>query len=231
VKERTAEPLRYSYERCYARTFERGYRFMISFSTIRFFTLSALNGLAALAAPGAQAFEDSSPLGLANGYVQRASLQTDVQREVRPTRTLVDDPTGARVGTITIDSKNRYLYLSMEGGKATRYAVGVGREGFAWSGKARIGRRAEWPAWTPPAAMRLRRPELPRVMEGGLANPLGARAIYLFSGHGDTMFRIHGTNEPDTIGRAVSSGCIRLLNDDIVDLYSRVKVGTPVVVL
>jgi lipoprotein-anchoring transpeptidase ErfK/SrfK len=204
---------------------------MISFSKIRLFVLSTFTGLAALTAPGAQAFEDSSSLGVANGYVQRASLQADVQREVRPTRTLVDDPTGARVGTITIDSKNRYLYLSMDGGKAMRYGVGVGREGFAWSGKAHIGRRAEWPAWTPPAAMRLRRPELPRVMEGGLANPLGARAIYLYSANGDTMFRIHGTNEPDTIGRAVSSGCIRLLNDDIVDLYSRVKVGTPVVVL
>ena len=204
---------------------------MISFSKIRLFVLSTFTGLAALTAPGAQAFEDSSSLGVPNGYVQRASLQADVQREVRPTRTLVEDPTGARVGTITIDSKNRYLYLSMDGGKAMRYGVGVGREGFAWSGKAHIGRRAEWPAWTPPAAMRLRRPELPRVMEGGLANPLGARAIYLYSANGDTMFRIHGTNEPDTIGRAVSSGCIRLLNDDIVDLYSRVKVGTPVVVL
>jgi lipoprotein-anchoring transpeptidase ErfK/SrfK len=204
---------------------------MIMFSKIRLFVLSTFTGLAALTAPGAQAFEDSSSLGVVNGYVQRASLQADVQREVRPTRTLVEDPTGARVGTITIDSKNRYLYLSMDGGKAMRYGVGVGREGFAWSGKAHIGRRAEWPAWTPPAAMRLRRPELPRVMEGGLANPLGARAIYLYSANGDTMFRIHGTNEPDTIGRAVSSGCIRLLNDDIVDLYSRVKVGTPVVVL
>jgi lipoprotein-anchoring transpeptidase ErfK/SrfK len=119
----------------------------------------------------------------------------------------------------------------MEGGRAMRYDVGVGREGFAWSGRAYIGRRAEWPAWTPPADMLKRRPELPRVMKGGIANPLGARAMYLYNGRGDTMFRIHGTNEPDTIGQAVSSGCIRLLNDDIVDLYERVKVGATVVVL
>jgi lipoprotein-anchoring transpeptidase ErfK/SrfK len=166
-----------------------------------------------------------------NSQIQPASLPTDVQRQVQPTRILVDDPTHARAGTITIDTKERYLYLSMDGGKAMRYSVGVGRDGFGWNGRARIGRRAEWPTWTPPAAMRLRRPELPKVMEGGLSNPLGARAMYLYNGQGDTMFRIHGTNEPNTIGRAVSSGCIRLLNDDIVDLYDRVKVGAPVNVL
>jgi lipoprotein-anchoring transpeptidase ErfK/SrfK len=193
--------------------------------------LFTVAGFATLIATGAQAFDSGSPAGLMNRQIQPVSLPTVVQREVQPTRTLVDDPTHARAGTITIDTKERYLYLSMEGGKAMRYAVGVGREGFGWSGRARIGRRAEWPSWTPPAAMRLRRPDLPRVMEGGLANPLGARAMYLYNAHGDTMFRIHGTNESDTIGRAVSSGCIRLLNDDIVDLYERVKVGAPVVVL
>jgi len=104
-----------------------------------------------------------------NRQIQPVSLPTDVRRDVQPTRTLVDDPTGERAGTITIDTKNRYLYLSMADGKAMRYEVGVGRDGFAWSGRARIGRRAEWPSWTPPAAMRLRRPDLPRVMEGGLA--------------------------------------------------------------
>ena len=207
---------------------KRGAKNMFNLSTTHFF---AVAGLATLLATGAQAFDGGSPAGLMNPQTQTVSLPTDIQREVQPTRTIVGDPTGERAGTITIDSKNRYLYLSMEGGRAMRYDVGVGREGFAWSGRARIGRRAEWPAWTPPAAMRLRRPDLPRVMEGGLANPLGARAMYLYNGHGDTMFRIHGTNEPDTIGRAVSSGCIRLLNDDVVDLYSRVKVGAPVVVL
>ena len=207
---------------------ERGAKPMFNFSTTHLF---AVAGFAALLATGAQAFDGGSPSGLMNRQVQPVSLPTDVQRAVQPTRTIVDDPTGERAGTITIDTKNRYLYLSMERGRAMRYDVGVGREGFAWSGRAHIGRRAEWPSWTPPAAMLLRRPDLPRVMEGGLANPLGARAMYLYNGHGDTMFRIHGTNEPDTIGRAVSSGCIRLLNDDVVDLYSRVKIGAPVVVL
>ncbi|MCI0465979.1 MAG: L,D-transpeptidase [Beijerinckiaceae bacterium] len=201
---------------------------MFKFSTPHLFMLTSF---AALITTGAQAFEDSSPADLMNGYVQQANLQSGVQRDVKPTRTLVDDPTGARAGTVTIDTKARHLYLSMEGGKAMRYEVGVGRDGFEWSGRVYIGRRAEWPSWTPPAAMRLRRPELPRVMEGGLANPLGARVMYLYNGHGDTMFRIHGTNEPGTIGRAVSSGCIRLLNDDVIDLYSRIKTGTPVVVL
>ena len=109
--------------------------------------------------------------------------------------------------------------------------LGVGREGFEWSGNARIGRMAEWPAWTPPAAMLKRRPDLPRHMAGGLDNPLGARAMYLYSGYRDTMFRIHGSNEPWTIGQAVSSGCIRMLNADVEDLYSRVRVGSKVVVL
>ena len=165
--------------------------------------------------------------------IQQATYgSTDLTREqATTTRTIVTDPTGERAGTITIDTKNRYLYLSLEDGRAMRYDVGVGREGFEWQGRAYVGRRAEWPSWTPPAAMLKRRPDLPRFMQGGIENPLGARAMYLYNGNGDTMYRIHGTNEPDTIGQAVSSGCIRLLNDDVVDLYSRVKVGAPVVVL
>ncbi|MFO1169274.1 MAG: L,D-transpeptidase [Rhodoblastus sp.] len=147
------------------------------------------------------------------------------------TRVVVADPTGEAPGTITVDTENRYLYLSMAGGQAVRYDVGVGREGFEWSGNARIGRMAEWPAWTPPAAMLKRRPDLPRHMAGGLDNPLGARAMYLYSGNRDTMFRIHGSNEPWTIGQAVSSGCIRMLNADVEDLYSRVRVGSKVIVL
>ncbi len=192
---------------------------------------------ASFLATGAQAFDGGGFSGLFGGqtqqptHIQRASLPTELNREALSTRTIVNDPTGERVGTITIDTKNRYLYLSMDGGRAMRYDVGVGREGFAWQGRAYIGRRAEWPTWTPPAAMLKRRPDLPRVMNGGIANPLGARAMYLYNGHGDTMFRIHGTNEPDTIGQAVSSGCIRLLNDDVVDLYQRVKIGAPVIVL
>jgi lipoprotein-anchoring transpeptidase ErfK/SrfK len=147
------------------------------------------------------------------------------------TREIVTDPTEERPGTITIDTQNRYLYLSLPNGQAVRYGVGVGRQGFAWHGRTHIGRKEEWPDWTPPSAMLKRRPDLPRHMAGGEENPLGARAMYLYSGGKDTMFRIHGSNEPWTIGQAVSSGCIRMLNGDVVDLFSRVKVGTTVVVL
>jgi lipoprotein-anchoring transpeptidase ErfK/SrfK len=192
--------------------------------------------VALLVATGAQAFEGGSDSDLvrervANAPVQQASLSTELGREATPTRALVPDPTEEKPGTITIDTKNRYLYLSLEGGKAMRYDVGVGREGFGWQGRAHIGRRAEWPTWSPPAAMLKRRPDLPKTMIGGIDNPLGARAFYLYDNHGDTMYRIHGTNQPDTIGQAVSSGCIRLLNEDIVDLYQRVKIGATVVVL
>ncbi|MGJ0503081.1 MAG: L,D-transpeptidase [Methylocystis sp.] len=147
------------------------------------------------------------------------------------TREIVQDPTNERPGTITVDTKNRYLYLSQPNGQAVRYGVGVGREGFTWKGRTHIGRKEAWPNWTPPAAMLKRRPDLPRHMAGGEDNPLGARAMYLYSGGRDTMFRIHGSNEPWTIGQAVSSGCIRMLNNDVTDLFSRVKVGTTVVVL
>ena len=133
-------------------------------------------------------------------------------------------------GTIVIDTSRRYLYLVESGGQATRYGVGVGREGFAWSGTENITRKAEWPQWRPPEEMRIRERkkgrELPVVMEGGPANPLGARALYL----GSTLYRIHGTNQPWTIGGAVSSGCIRMRNEDVTELYERVGVGTKVVV-
>jgi len=147
------------------------------------------------------------------------------------TREIVQDPTNERPGTITVDTNNRYLYLSLPNGQAVRYGVGVGRQGFTWKGRTHIGRKETWPDWTPPAAMLKRRPDLPRHMVGGEDNPLGARAMYLFSGNRDTMFRIHGSNEPWTIGQAVSSGCIRMLNTDVTDLFSRVKVGATVVVL
>jgi lipoprotein-anchoring transpeptidase ErfK/SrfK len=128
--------------------------------------------------------------------------------------------------TIVIDTSERRLYHVLGDGKAMRYGVGVGREGFQWSGVNRITRKAEWPGWTPPPAMRKRRPDLPLYMEGGPNNPLGARALYI----GSTFYRIHGSNEPWTIGQAVSSGCIRMVNEDVIDLYDRVKVGTKVVV-
>ncbi|QRM35294.1 L,D-transpeptidase [Microvirga sp. VF16] len=131
-------------------------------------------------------------------------------------------------GTIVINTGPRFLYLTREDNTAIRYGIGVGREGFAWSGVARVQRKAKWPGWTPPEEMRRRQPELPAFMEGGLDNPLGARALYLYQNGRDTLYRIHGTNEPWSIGRAVSSGCIRLLNEDIVDLYDRVPLGTMV---
>lgn len=161
------------------------------------------------------------------------STPIDLDDQVDPnqsTRTLVDDPTGQRAGTLTIDTGARKLYLSLGNGEALEYGVGVGRQGFEWKGVAQIGRKAYWPGWTPPREMLLRRPDLPEHMEGGLDNPLGARALYLFKGPKDTMFRIHGTNEPDTIGKAVSSGCIRMLNADVIDLYRRVAKGARVVV-
>jgi lipoprotein-anchoring transpeptidase ErfK/SrfK len=162
------------------------------------------------------------------------STPLDFDGQVDPnvsTRALVDDPTGQPAGTITIDTARRKLYLSLGRGEALEYGVGVGRQGFAWKGAAQIGRKAFWPGWTPPKEMLLRRPDLPDHMDGGLDNPLGARALYLFKGSKDTLFRIHGTNEPDTIGQAVSSGCIRMLNADVIDLYRRVSKGARVVVL
>jgi lipoprotein-anchoring transpeptidase ErfK/SrfK len=131
-----------------------------------------------------------------------------------------------RPGTIIIDTNERFLYLVQGGGEALRYGIGVGRPGFEWAGQKSITRKAEWPDWRPPAEMRKRRPDLPEFMAGGINNPLGARAMYL----GSSLYRIHGTNEPSTIGHAVSSGCIRMTNDDVQDLYERVKVGTRVIV-
>jgi lipoprotein-anchoring transpeptidase ErfK/SrfK len=142
-------------------------------------------------------------------------------------RQMVDFRTREPAGTIIIDTPHTYLYLILGHGKAIRYGIGVGREGFTWSGTERISKMKEWPDWFPPAEMIERQPYLPRMMAGGPGNPLGARALYL----GHTLYRIHGTNQPSTIGKTVSSGCIRLLNKDIEDLYSRVQVGSRVVVL
>ena len=137
-------------------------------------------------------------------------------------------------GTVVVDPHAKFLYLVQEGGFALRYGVGVGREGFGWTGTADIRRKAQWPTWTPPSAMVTRRPELKQYRQGmaaGIANPLGARALYLYQGGKDTLYRIHGTNEPESIGKNVSSGCIRLLNQDVIDLFNRVPVGSKVVVL
>ncbi len=142
-------------------------------------------------------------------------------------RLMVSYETREAPGSIVIDTPNTQLYYVLGGGKAIRYGIGVGRDGFTWSGVQTIARKSEWPDWIPPAEMIERQPYLPRFMAGGPNNPLGARALYL----GGTIYRIHGTNAPDTIGGHVSSGCIRMLNEDVVDLYSRVSVGTKVVVL
>jgi lipoprotein-anchoring transpeptidase ErfK/SrfK len=141
-------------------------------------------------------------------------------------RQVVDYPTKFKPGTIVVETEQFRLYYVLGNGQAVAYGIGVGRDGFRWSGQHVITRKAEWPGWTPPAQMRKRVPDLPAYMPGGPDNPLGARALYI----GATLYRLHGTSEPWTIGQAVSSGCIRLTNDDIIDLYNRVKVGSMVVV-
>ena len=135
-----------------------------------------------------------------------------------------------RAGQIVIDTNAKYLYLIQPAGQAIRYGIGVGRAGFTWSGTAVVKRKAKWPGWRPTADMLKRRPNIPRYVEPGVENPLGCRALYLFQGDRDTLYRIHGTNEPWTVGGTDSSGCIRLLNEDIYDLYGRVPLGTTVVV-
>lgn len=148
-------------------------------------------------------------------------------------RTQVPDPTGERPGTIVVNTSERHLYLVQEDGVAIRYGVGIGRDGFAWSGKAAVGRKAQWPIWTPPEEMQERQPETrewANGMPGGLDNPLGARALYIYQDGRDTLYRLHGTMETWSIGQAVSSGCVRLLFQDIIDLYRRCPVGTPIVV-
>jgi lipoprotein-anchoring transpeptidase ErfK/SrfK len=141
-------------------------------------------------------------------------------------RTTVSFVSNYRPGTIVIDTAERRLYLVLSNGEALRYGIGVGRDGFRWGGVHRISAKKEWPSWTPPSQMLARRPDLPRHMAGGIDNPLGARAMYL----GSTLYRIHGSNEPETIGQAVSSGCFRMTNEDVTDLYDRVSVGATVVV-
>ncbi len=153
------------------------------------------------------------------------------QAEVDPNfaRYLVSDPTGEEPGTIVVDTASRHLYFVLPDRKAIRYGVAVGDEAFGWTGTARMARKAEWPSWNPPAEMRARWPHV-RPMNGGPANPLGARALYLYEGNRDTLYRIHGTNEPEKIGLAVSSGCIRMRNIDVIDLYNRVPVNAKVIV-
>ncbi|MFY9954289.1 L,D-transpeptidase [Bradyrhizobium sp.] len=152
---------------------------------------------------------------------------TTFELPARLRRQVVNYATREAPGTVIIDTPNTYLYYVLGGGQAVRYGIGVGRDGFTWSGTQTITKKAEWPDWTPPPEMIARQPYLPRQMAGGPGNPLGARAMYL----GGTVYRIHGTNAPETIGTHVSSGCLRLTNKDVSDLYSRVNVGTKVIVL
>ena len=169
------------------------------------------------------------------------TMPWDQQRGPNPAfaRQVVDYPTHERPGTIIIDPASHFLYIIHDAEQAIRYGVGVGREGFVWSGRATVHSKQEWPDWYPPAEMLVRKPELRQYMvempgglgmKGGPENPLGARAMYLYSGNKDTLYRIHGTNEPWTIGTNVSSGCIRLTNEDIVDLYNRTPIGAEVIV-
>jgi lipoprotein-anchoring transpeptidase ErfK/SrfK len=161
------------------------------------------------------------------GQAPTQLVEPDPSLAPRLHRQLVNYATTLAARTIVIDTAQTYLYYVLGDGRAIRYGIGVGREGFTWSGTQAVTRMAEWPDWTPPQEMIARQPYLPRWMAGGAGNPLGARAIYL----GSTIYRIHGTNMPDTIGQRVSSGCIRMLNADVTDLYSRVDVGTTVIVL
>jgi lipoprotein-anchoring transpeptidase ErfK/SrfK len=189
---------------------------------LRFFRLALIAGTA-VAATATAAIAEIDPLTRQPlvSYVDPAKAQaTAIPREI------VSFSGTYRPGTIVINTAERRLYYVLPDGKAVRYGVGVGRPGFEWGGTQTITRKAEWPTWTPPAQMLKRRPDLPRFMPGGPENPMGARAMYL----GSTLYRIHGSNEPETIGQAVSSGCIRMLNEDVIDLYERAKVGTRVVV-
>jgi lipoprotein-anchoring transpeptidase ErfK/SrfK len=158
---------------------------------------------------------------------QRVETSKATDAPGRLVRQVVDYVSHRTPGTVIIDTGNTFLYLVLNDGQAMRYGIGVGREGFTWSGEQTVARKTEWPDWRPPTEMLSRQPYLPRFMAGGPGNPLGARAMYL----GETEYRIHGTNKPDTIGKRVSSGCIRLTNEDVTDLYERVKVGAKVIVL
>ena len=203
-------------------------------------SLSVFVCCALAAAAGAAQAQFSLPSFDGLQIIQRQQIDRDTGQPIGP----VGRPGGAnytpiprqtvpftggkyKPGTVIVNTAERRLYYVIENGKAIRYGIGVGRDGFTWSGVHAVSQKREWPDWSPPPEMIKRRPDLPRYMPGGPNNPLGARAIYL----GSTLFRIHGSNEPETIGRAVSSGCFRMVNEDVIDLYNRVRVGTVVHVL
>jgi lipoprotein-anchoring transpeptidase ErfK/SrfK len=183
----------------------------------------------ALAAGRSFGFNPPAGLELVTGKPRNAlQLRTGkVRLDPMFMRQVVAYQTREKAGTVVVNTGQKFLYLVLGNGKALRYGIGTARTGFEWSGTHRVTDKREWPTWTPPAEMRKRQPGLPLRMEGGPNNPLGARALYI----GSTLYRIHGTNEPWSIGQNVSSGCIRMVNDDVIDLYGRVKVGAKVVVL
>jgi lipoprotein-anchoring transpeptidase ErfK/SrfK len=196
----------------------------------KFFTTGslALIAVAALSCSAAQAqsrFASNSMPQYAS--TEQATPDQDAQLDPRLQRQIVNYTSNEAPGTVIIDTPHTYLYFVLGNGQAIRYGIGVGREGFTWSGVKTVVRKAEWPDWIPPQEMIERQPYLPRFVAGGPGNPLGARAMYL----GGTVYRIHGTNDPTTIGKNVSSGCIRLTNEDVEDLFARVNVGTKVIVL
>lgn len=183
-------------------------------------------GALMLAACNYQTFPDPS---VSARDAQWMALIRDHEPDAGHLRYRLDDDTGEAPGTVIVDTKFKFLYYVLPDRKMIRYGVAVGAEAFGWTGVARVGRKSEWPDWNPPAEMKARWPHVHPV-RGGPENPLGARALYLFDGNRDTLYRIHGTNEPETIGRAESSGCIRMRNIDVIDLYTRVTVNTKVVV-
>ena len=206
------------------------------FQSVR--TLRSSLALAALAGAFFASTASASPLSLfpfsqpqaapqVMAYAPADEAEAGVETAARFKRQVVPYATAEAAGTVIIDTPNTFLYLVLGNGKALRYGIGIGREGFTWAGTKHVERKAEWPDWNPPAEMIERQPYLPRFMAGGPGNPLGARAMYL-SG---SVYRIHGTNAPETIGQRVSSGCIRLINADVEDLYERVKMGAKVIVM
>ena len=208
--------------------FSKNFRRTAAFAVLAIGAI-ALSGTAAAAPQPLFSLSLTPSIQPAPPQVQAPSEDESVVTELpaRLKRQIVSYATREAPGTVIIDTPNTYLYYVLGGGQAIRYGIGVGRDGFTWSGVQAITKKAEWPDWTPPAEMIARQPYLPRYMAGGPGNPLGARAMYL----GGTVYRIHGTNAPGTIGTHVSSGCIRLTNDDVADLYSRVNLGTKVIVL
>ena len=190
---------------------------------IRFCIQIVLVASLAIPVPHAFARNDNLSIGDQPGLVPDSA---DEQLSPELQRQMVSYRTNEAPGTIIVQTSERFLYVIQANGRAIRYGIGVGRDGFQWQGLLRITRKQEWPDWTPPSEMIERQPYLPRFMAGGPGNPLGARALYL----GNTVYRIHGTNQPQTIGTAVSSGCFRLVNADVIDLYDRIPVGTKVIV-